>query len=204
MLQTQTVSTELLELLKSIMNSAFFSDYILVGGTALALQFGHRNSVDLDFFANKEIDEDKILEELKKLGKVQKISGSRSVLICSINGIKVDFVNHRYPFLDRSIVIDSVRMASPKDISAMKLNAIEGRGTKKDFIDLYFLLEKFSLNEMIAFYNEKYIDHTDFMMLKSLTYFVDADIFPQPEMFSTFDWDECKAKIISEYLKLNL
>ncbi|KFF00234.1 hypothetical protein IX39_06135 [Chryseobacterium formosense] len=204
MLQTQTVSTELLELLKSIMSSAFFSDYILVGGTALALQFGHRNSVDLDFFANKEIDEDKILEELKKLGKVQKISGSRSVLICSINGIKVDFVNHRYPFLDRSIVVDSVRMASPKDISAMKLNAIEGRGTKKDFIDLYFLLEKFSLNEMIAFYNEKYIDHTDFMMLKSLTYFVDADIFPQPEMFSTFDWDECKAKIISEYLKLNL
>lgn len=204
MLQTQTVSSELLELLKKVMHLTFFSDYTLVGGTALALQIGHRNSVDLDFFANKEIDENKIIEELKKIGEVQKISGSKSVLICSVNGIKVDFVNHRYPFLENYMIIDGVRMASQKDISAMKLNAIEGRGTKKDFIDLYFLLNKFNLKQMITFYNEKYIDHTDFMMLKSLTYFVDADIFPQPQMYSDFNWDDCKKKIISEYLTLNL
>ncbi|WP_144283015.1 nucleotidyl transferase AbiEii/AbiGii toxin family protein [Chryseobacterium echinoideorum] len=204
MLQTQTVSEELLELLNEIMSSDFFSGFILVGGTALALQIGHRNSVDLDFFGNKEIDENKIIEELQKLGKVEKISGSKSVLICSVNGIKVDFVNHRYPFLDKYIIADGVRIASQKDIAAMKLNAIEGRGSKKDFIDLYFLLDKYSLKQMISFYNEKYVDHTDFMMLKSITYFVDADIFPQPKMFVNFDWGECKKKIISEYLKLNL
>lgn len=204
MLQTQTVSTELLELLKQIMESEFFSDFILVGGTALALQIGHRNSIDLDFFANKEIDEDKVLAELEKYGNVEKNAGSKNILVCSVNNIKVDFVNHKYPFLDKTMFVENIRMASPKDISAMKLNAIEGRGTKKDFIDLFFLLKKFSLNQMIEFYNQKYINHTDFMMLKSLTYFTDADLFPQPKMFVDFDWENCKEKITKEYLKLGL
>ena len=204
MLQTQTVSPELLELLRQIMESEFFSDFILVGGTALALQIGHRNSVDLDFFAHKEIDENKFLQELQKLGNTEKIAGSKNILICSVNNIKVDFVNHSHPFLDNYIIVENIRMASTKDISAMKLNAIEGRGTKKDFIDLFFLLNYFSLKEMVAFYNEKYIDHTDFMMLKSLVYFIDADVFPEPKMFINFDWEKCKEKIITEYLKLNL
>lgn len=204
MLQTQTVSTELLELLKQIMESEFFSDFILVGGTALALQIGHRNSIDLDFFANKEIDEDKVLAELEKYGNVEKNAGSKNILVCSVNNIKVDFVNHKYPFLDKTMFVENIRMASPKDISAMKLNAIEGRGTKKDFIDLFFLLKKFSLNQMIEFYNQKYINHADFMMLKSLTYFTDADLFPQPKMFVDFDWEKCKDKITKEYLKLGL
>lgn len=186
------------------MESDFFSDFILVGGTALALQIGHRNSIDLDFFGNKEIDEDKILSELEKYGNVEKKAGSKNILVCSVNNIKVDFVNHKYPFLDKTMIVENIRMASPKDISAMKLNAIEGRGTKKDFIDLFFLLEKFSLNQMIEFYNQKYINHTDFMMLKSLTYFTDADLFPQPKMFVDFDWENCKEKIMEAYFKLEL
>ncbi len=204
MLQTQTVSPELLELLRQIMKSEFFSDFVLVGGTALALQIGHRNSIDLDFFGKKEIEEERILEELEQFGNVEKKAGSKNILVCSVNQIKVDFVNHKYPFLDQRLNIENIRMASPKDIAAMKLNAIEGRGTKKDFIDLFFLLNNFSLEEMIEFYNQKYVNHTDFMMLKSLTYFTDADLFPQPKMFVDFDWENCKALLMEEYFKLGL
>lgn len=204
MLQVQTVSPELLELLKQIMKSEFFSDFILVGGTALALQIGHRNSIDLDFFGNFEIDESEILTELEKFGNVMKSASSKNILVCTVNDIKVDFVNYKYPFLDNHINIEGIRMASPKDIAAMKLNAIEGRGTKKDFIDLFFLLNQFSLVEMIEFYNQKYVDHTDFMMLKSLTYFSDADLLPQPKMFVDFNWENCKSKILENYLKLGL
>ena len=140
MLQTQTVSPELLELLNKIMKSEVFSDFILVGGTALALQIGHRNSVDIDMFGNSEINPDIFIDELKKFGEVKLIQKSKHILIVSVDNIKVDFVNHIYPFLEKQIIIDGIRMASKKDISAMKLSAISGRGSRKDYIDLYFLL----------------------------------------------------------------
>ena len=204
MLQTQTVSPELLELLKKISTSELFKDYFLVGGTSLALQIGHRNSIDLDFFAKKDIDELVFMEELEKFGKVIKVTGTKNVLICKVNGIKIDFVNHIYQFIDEPLIVEGIKLASKKDISAMKLNAIEGRGTKKDFIDLYFLLNYFSLSEIITFYREKYVNHTDFMMLKSLTYFDDADNYPEPEMFQNFDWEMAKQKITQEFIKLEI
>lgn len=204
MLQTQTVSAELLELLKKISTSELFKDYFLVGGTSLALQIGHRNSIDLDFFAKKDIDELVFMEELEKFGKVIKVTGTKNVLICKVNGIKIDFVNHIYQFIDEPLIVEGIKLASKKDISAMKLNAIEGRGTKKDFIDLYFLLNYFSLSEIITFYREKYVNHTDFMMLKSLTYFDDADNYPEPEMFQNFDWEMAKQKITQEFIKLEI
>ncbi len=101
--------------------------------------------------------------------------------------------------------IENIRMLSMKDISAMKLNAIAGRGSKKDFIDLYYLLQKFSLEEMLNLYNKKYFDGSEFMVLKSLTYFADADADTQitPQMFDkTFDWEICKQKIIDEVCKI--
>ena len=93
-------------------------------------------------------------------------------------------------------------MLSTKDIAAMKLSAIAGRGSKKDFIDLYFLLEKFSLAEILSFYTQKYHDGSVFMVQKSLTHFEDADLQQQPKMFLDFDWETCKQKIIEEVLKL--
>ncbi len=204
MLQTQTVSPELLELLKQIMKSEFFSDFILVGGTALALQIGHRDSIDIDMFGNCLIDEDAFIDELEQFGKVIKLQKTKNILILSLNNIKVDFVNYRYPLLEDFKTIDGIRLASTKDIAAMKLNAISGRGSKKDFIDLFFLLNEFSLEQMMTFYNEKYQDGSYFMVMKSLTYFDDAEYQDSPEIFKKFDWENCKQKIIREYLKLNL
>ena len=194
MLQTQTVVPELLELLIKIMNLNQFDDFLLVGGTSLALQIGHRNSIDIDLFGKCEIDEELFTKTLIQFGTFEVFKRSKNILITSINGVKVDFVNYQYPLLEDYVVID--------DIAAMKLNAISGRGSKKDFIDLYFLLNEFSLIEMIEFYLEKYFDGSKFMVVKSLSYFADADLDQTPPIHLDFDWEICKQKIIEEVLKL--
>ncbi len=102
------------------------------------------------------------------------------------------------------LVIDNIPLASKQDIAAMKLNAIAGRGSKKDFIDLYFLLNEFSLEQMIAFFRAKYPNHSEFAMLKSLTYFEDADDMPTPHIFSEFSWKQCKSRILEAFDKLNV
>jgi predicted nucleotidyltransferase component of viral defense system len=195
MLQTQTIQPELLELLKKIMSSSIFNGFNLVGGTSLALQIGHRFSVDIDMFGKQEIDEFEFVDELSNFGKVIVIKKSKNVLILSVNSIKVDFVNYKYPLLEEITIVENIRLASDKDIAAMKLNAIAGRGSRKDFIDLHYLLQKYSLKEMIAFYNTKYADGSEFMVLKSLTYFEDAESEEIPILFQKLDWNEIKVSI---------
>jgi hypothetical protein len=195
MLQTQTIQPELLELLKKIMSSSIFNGFNLVGGTSLALQIGHRFSVDIDMFGKQEIDEFEFVDELSNFGKVIVIKKSKNVLILSVNSIKVDFVNYKYPLLEEIAIVENIRLASDKDIAAMKLNAIAGRGSRKDFIDLHFLLQKYSLKELISFYNTKYADGSEFMVLKSLTYFEDAESEEIPILFQKLDWNEIKVSI---------
>ena len=202
MLQTHTVIPDLLELLKKIMSEKLFSDFNLVGGTSLALQMGHRNSIDIDLFGNSEINFDLFIKKLSEYGEVKVAQSTKNILITKINDVKVDFVNYKYPLLTDCLYTDNIRMLSTKDIAAMKLNAIAGRGSKKDFIDLYFLLNEFSLRDILSFYEEKFSDGSVFMVQKSLTYFEDADIQLQPKMFLDFNWETCKQKIIEEVLKL--
>lgn len=200
MLHTATVKPELLELLANIMNESTFDSFVLVGGTSLALQYGHRDSIDLDFFGNQPLNEDLFLSKLSLLGNVQLIKKSENILVCSVNDIKVDLVSYQYAWIRPVIHVDKVRLASDKDIAAMKLNAISGRGSKKDFIDLYFILQRYSLSEVLGFYNDKYPDGSAFMVLKSLSYFEDADLELSPRMYIDVQWDEIKA-FISEQLK---
>jgi len=184
------------------MKDEFFNNFILVGGTSLALQIGHRNSVDIDMFGNQSIDQEIFTDKLTKFGVVAVSQNSKNIFISSINEIKVDFVNYKYPLLKDFIEIEGIRLASKEDIAAMKLNAILGRGSRKDFIDLFFLLQEFSLQQMIDFYNNKYVDGSEFLVIKSLSYFEDANSQPQPIMFKEFNWEICKQKIIEEVLKL--
>lgn len=196
MLHYKSVSAELLELLEFIMNQREFDEFNLVGGTSLALQMGHRISIDIDLFGASEIDEDLFLEVLKKFGTVQVIKKSKNILICSVNGIKVDFVNYQYRLLESPLLEENIRLVKKKDIAVMKVNAIAGSGSIKDFIDVYFLLNEFSINEMIGFYLQKYSDGSEFMVRKSLTYFDDADNEEAPIMFQTITWKEIKKTIL--------
>lgn len=198
MLYQQTVSPKLLEILTALMSNPYFGEFNLVGGTSLALQIGHRESVDIDLFGHKELEELEVSDFLSNLGKVQILKKSKNILIYTIDGIKVDLVNYRYPWLYPSLNLKNLRLADQRDIAAMKLNAISGRGSKKDFIDLHFLLNKYSLSDMIGYYNKKFIDGSEFLVLKSLTYFDDADLDQSPKMYDPIDWDKIKLSVKKE------
>lgn len=174
-----------------------FAEMRLVGGTALALQYGHRQSVDLDVFGKIPEDADMMEDVLSGIGDLQVLKVSERIRIYFINKIKVDFVDYsRYPWIDSPVVEDGIRLASPKDIAAMKVNAAEGRGTKKDFIDIYFLLQHYSLADILGFYSKKYPEHTEFRALMSLTYFEDAEEQLMPKMFNNVSWENIKANIL--------
>jgi len=168
----------------------------LVGGTSLALQYGHRLSVDIDLFGNAEIDRDYFISILLNYSdNIQIIAAQKNIFICIVNNVKLDFVNYQFPWLEDYLEVDSIRLAKSKDIAAMKLNAIAGRGKKKDFIDLDLLLKSISLKEMIALYKNKYNQSSEFMVLKSLLYFEDANLDVDPQMFVPYNWENIKQNI---------
>ena len=164
MLSIQTVNSDSLELLKAISAQPEMRDLRLVGGTALALQYGHRQSVDLDFFGPLPAEKDALIDVARRVGSVMVLNQSKIIL--------------------------------QKDIAAMKVNAIIGRGTRKDFIDLYVLLLHYSLAEILGFYEQKYPEFSEYRALMSMTYFDDAELQDMPLMFIDTPWDEMKKAII--------
>lgn len=169
----------------------------LVGGTALALQIGHRRSIDVGLFGEINYNHDTMGPLLSDCGDLVVLSRSKHINIFSIDHVNVDLVNYRYPWLSNLIYEDNLRLASIQDIAAMKLNAISGRGSRKDFVDLYFLLDHFTLEEMFAFYLSKFDDGNLFLVQKSLTYFKDAEVDEMPEMIEKVSWANVKRKILS-------
>ncbi len=198
MLQKQTVKPELLELLEKLMLVEEFTNFNLVGGTALALYDGHRFSIDIDLFGRSDVDAVKFTDLLKEYGDTILLSQSPKILIYKIDQIKVDFVDYNFELIEPLTIVDGIRLVSKKDIAAMKLNAIAGRGSKKDFIDVFQLLKQFRLCEMLNFYSKKYPNGSEFMVLKSLLYFDDAENEPDPIMMLKITWEEVKEKIVLE------
>lgn len=197
MLSIQTVYPNTLELLKSLASQPVLAQTRLVGGTALALQYGHRQSIDLDFFGILPEDKEELVEMTKRVGNVLVTNRSKMILQTVINQIKVDFVDYsRYKWIDEPVMGDGFVLASDKDIAAMKVNAIIGRGTRKDFIDLYVLLQRYSLSEIMAFYKQKYPEFSEYRALLSMTYFEDAEMQDMPKMFIDTSWDTMKSTII--------
>lgn len=204
MLHYQTVDPSTLEILKRLLQMQVFNEMRLVGGTSLALHLGHRKSIDIDLFGSLEADDFAVSNALKTFNSVKIIQKSENITIYSIEGIKVDIVNYTYPWLSVAKVEDGIRLALIEDIAAMKLAAITGRGTKKDFVDISHILQYFSLEQIIGFYSRKYYDGSEFLVLKSLTYFADADQEPDPVMLYKMDWKIIKTgivKTLEDFLK---
>lgn len=203
MLHTKTVEPHTLELLKSLTQKKYLQQFVLVGGTALALQIGHRQSVDLDLFTIQDFSTDKLIPILLKDYELQPMLQLPQTLICNINGVKIDFIRFKYPFIRPIIETEGVRMLSIEDIAPMKLDAIAGRGSKKDFFDLYFLLQHYSLETLFSLYLEKYPHQTTFHIARSLSYFVDAEPLPNPIVFDKkVTWATVKKTIVNEIRKL--
>ena len=197
MLSLQTIQPDTLELLKWLAVQPELHETRLVGGTALALQYGHRQSVDLDFFGRFPQDPEELLVMASKVGQVVIHSRSKFILQLAIDEVKVDFVEYsRYAWIDAPIEENGFILASDKDIAAMKVNAIMGRGTRKDFIDLYVLLQRYSLAEIMGFYKQKYPEGSEYRALISMTYFEDAEMQTMPTMFIPTSWEEMKSVII--------
>ena len=196
MLSFQTVFPDTLELLKVLTRQPLLADMRLVGGTSLALQYGHRRSVDLDFFGHTTEDVDELTDMMHDCAdNVVRSNCTKRIKAYFLNNVKVDVVNYDYKWIDEPVLEDGLRLASPKDIAAMKVNAVMGRGTKKDFVDVYFLLQHYSFEELIQFYLQKYTDGSEYRALLSMSYFADADPQPMPYMFQHVDWDTIKKEI---------
>ena len=204
MLFRETVSPETLDLLKILQSLPEFRDLRLVGGTSLALQIGHRKSVDLDFFGKISESLEELTHIIGQFATVEPLSSSRMMRFFRVNGVKVDIVNYPYPWIGDAVEEDGIVLAGIKDIAAMKLAAITNRGTKKDFIDYYFLLQQYEFIDLLGFYLQKYPDAQLFAPLKSLTYFDDANQDPMPFMYKNVEWDEVKShisRIVSDYYR---
>lgn len=188
MLFKDTINLKTFNILQQVLKIPSLGHFSLAGGTALALQIGHRKSVDLDFFTLIDFDVTETLELLEQEFKFELDYSANNTLKGSINSIKVDFISHKYPLVDIIENKEGIRLYSQKDIAAMKINAICNSGTRpKDFIDIYFLLKKFNSKEIISFYQKKYNQRNTFHALKSLTYFDDLQSYDWPELINEPD-----------------
>ena len=203
MLYTKTVEPFTLELLKDLMSKDYLNQFFLVGGTALSLQLGHRVSVDLDLFTDKDYSTDELISLLLREYSVTPILQHPQTLICEINGVKVDFIRFRYKIIRPVKEEKGIRMLSVDDIAPMKLDAITGRGRKKDFYDLFFLLKHYSIEQLFTLYLEKYPHQTTFHVARSMSYFVDAEKDADPIVFQkNLTWQKVKDGIVKEIRKL--
>lgn len=202
MLYTETVTRATLELLKELMTIPALGSFNLVGGTNLSLRFGHRLSIDLDLFTNEFFDSEKIFNLLEsRYQNIILASQSESMLFLYINDVKIDMVLLPYGYLKPIEIVDDIRLVSVEDIAAMKLSAIARRGVKKDFWDIFELLSKFSIKEMISFYKEKYRSRDIFHLLRSLVYFADAETQKDPDPIKKITWLQIKQKLQEEVEK---
>ncbi len=183
---------EILPLLK-----VFKSDFYLAGGTGLALQLGHRDSIDFDFFSFQDINTEKLFSTIEEVfygHKILKVQEEKNTLTVFIDkNIKLSFFSYKYKLLDKLINAPYFKVASILDIACMKLTAIVSRATNKDYIDLYFILKKISLKDIFKKLNKKFPELDLNLVLKSLVYF--QDINREPIKFKNnrnIDWQSIK------------
>ena len=198
MSQKEAVEAPTLELIKSLQSKPYLRGFHLVGGTALALYLNHRKSIDIDLFSNFDFDPAALLEQIHQDYSYQLFHTAPNTLKGSIEDINVDILSHRYKEIDKPIVLRGVNLLSIPDIIAMKLNAIATSGQRsKDFIDIYYLLNSYSVGQMLDFYKDKYNQPQRAFILKSLIYFDDVDLADWPVLIENpkLKWEDVKTRI---------
>jgi uncharacterized membrane protein len=180
-------------------------DAYLAGGSALALRFGHRYSIDFDFFSQATFDPRAISAALTSIGSFQEELAKGISLIGTFNGIKMSYFQYQYPLLEKTDDFLGVAVANQADIGAMKIIAIGDRSTRKDYIDIYELIQQgYTLDKILIWYDKKYhkLDTNLFSIVRSLTYFDDAEEEAMPDMIHTYSWDQVKQFFVAESMRL--
>lgn len=197
MLHIQTVETRTLDLIRELMADSQFENFNLVGGTALSLKLGHRISIDIDLFSTSSFSSKELAHHLIEQYNAEKVRTLTNGVFCLINNVKVDLLSHQYPLIGDLDVVDGVRMVSLDDIGAMKLNAIYNSGRRlKDFVDMYALLEKSPLDQMLQACNKKYPDLNIHMVKHSVIYHENIDFsVPIDYVGSEIKWERIAERL---------
>jgi predicted nucleotidyltransferase component of viral defense system len=189
----EAISPAAQNLLLGLGTASLSSRFYLAGGTGLALRFGHRRSVDFDFFSQETFNEETLLASLREHSP-SVLSRAPSTLHLLLLEIKVSFIGYPYPLLFSTERFSTVEVADARDIACMKLSAVASRGTRRDFVDLYVAANEYSLGEILSLFVRKYagIEYNRLHLLKSLTYFEDAEADPPLEMLTEISWADVK------------
>lgn len=201
---TKTLFPNTIRALKLVSNISIVKKSYLAGGTALALHLGHRISVDLDFFTPQIFNEKTLSGELNQLPEYKEEGTAWRTVWGKVVNTKFSLFYYQYPLINKTIPFKDIQMLSKEDIAAMKIHALEDRGTKRDFIDLFFLAKEFSLEQMLKYYDQKYgvlKDHL-YIILRSMIYFADANRDDMPEMLLPVSWEEVKKFFQKQTVKL--
>jgi predicted nucleotidyltransferase component of viral defense system len=203
MLHLTTIEANVYGTLQAVFRENFIGDnFALAGGTALALQIGHRKSIDLDIFSSKPFDVKELEINLRTSTNFifQYYSNNSRMLFGSINNTKCDFVEEPSRLINPILEIENVNYFSIQDIAAMKLHAICGRGKKKDFFDIYALLQKYKWETLLEWFIKKYDVSQLVYLYRSILYFEDAENDPEIESIAPFvnNWQLIKSEIIAK------
>lgn len=194
-------TSKLLNLLKAkdLPNTSY-----LAGGTAIALQLGHRRSVDLDFFVRDYFSEDVWLQKLEQDFRFKLRQKDKQTLLGTIGKAKFSLLGYNYPLLEDLLMFNQIPVASLPDLAAMKLSTILSRGTKRDLIDIYFLAKKYGLKELFKFYDKKFgnLSDREVMIKKALIYFEEADEDEMPDILVPTDWKKIKSWFVKQVKNL--
>lgn len=186
--------------LDSLRDASLLENFYLAGGTGLALRFGHRLSRDLDFVASEAFDEERLAEGMRRLPGFSLTATAPQTVHAVVQGTKVSFHGYPYPVLFPPAPYRKVEVADPRDIACMKISAIASRGARRDFVDLYTAAQRLSLAELLRLFERKYAQthHSKLHILKSLTFFEDAEKEPIPNLLIPLEWDEVKRFFLRE------
>jgi len=177
MLHKETVKPGTLDLIHQLMKDQQLNSFYLVGGTALSLRIGHRESIDIDLFNSSDFDGDQLALHLQQNYNAVVKRQKSNYTSGSIGQVDFDFISHKYPSIKPIENIEGIRMMSNEDIAAMKINAIVNSGQRiKDFIDVHYLLKEMSLDDMMNYYCNKYPDVNPNVATSSLLYHNDVDL----------------------------
>ena len=177
----------------------FISDFYLAGGTALALQIGHRVSTDLDWFSTSRrllaLEREAIRRALDASGQFVVASEQDGMLFTRLFDADVSFIHQHHPLLEPMVMYQGIQLASPTDIGLMKLAAVNSRGTRRDFVDLYSLREIVTLDRLLELALIKYSDRLSFLPVaaRALAYFEDAEPQPMPRLLTPVKWADVRA-----------
>ena len=178
--------------------------FYLAGGTGLALQRGHRRSIDLDLFRQSDFSSTALRDRLRGLEGLRKLETAPGTVHLELHEVKVSFLHYPYPLLFDVRPFEPLAIADLRDIACMKLEAVANRGSRRDFVDLYVTATTYGLPQIFDWFERKYasVRYSRTHLFKALTYFEDAEEDPMPEMFLPVDWSEVKGFFTREVPRL--